>query len=70
MKNTILSLLLLFSTLVYSQELSLKGTVIKRETVLALGGATIKEVGSETGAIPVFDENFKFTLSIVDKIKV
>ena len=30
MKNTILSLLLLFSTLVYSQELSLKGTVIER----------------------------------------
>ena len=70
MKNTILSLLLLFSTLIYSQELSLKGTVIERETDLALGGATIQVVGSETGVITDFDGNFEITLSIGDKIKV
>ena len=70
MKNTILTLLLLLSTLVYSQELSLKGTVIERETDLALGGATIQVVGSETGVITDFDGNFEITLSIGDKIKV
>ena len=70
MKNTILTLILLFSTLVYSQELSLKGTVIERETNLPLGGATVQLVGSDTGVITGFDGDFEITLSIGDKIKV
>ena len=70
MKNTIFTLLLLLSTLVYSQELSLKGTVIERETDLALVGATIQVVGSDSGVITDFDGNFEIILSIGDKIKV
>ena len=70
MKNTILTLILLFSTLVYSQELSLKGTVIERETNLPLAGATVQLVGSDTGVITGFDGDFEITLSIGDKIKV
>jgi len=49
MKNIITTLLLLFSTLIYSQDLNLKGTVLEKDTNLALAGATIQIIGNESG---------------------
>ncbi len=70
MKNIITTLLLLFSTLIYSQDLNLKGIVLEKDTNLALGGATIQIIGNESGVVTDFDGNFEIKVTIGDKIKV
>ena len=70
MKNIITTLLLLFSTLIYSQDLNLKGTVLEKDTNLALAGATIQIIGNESGVVTDFDGNFEIKVTIGDKIKV
>ena len=70
MKNLITTLLLFFSTLIYSQDLNLKGKVLEKDTNLALAGATIQVIGNESGVVTDFDGNFEITLKIGDKIKV
>ena len=70
MKNIITTLLLLFSTLIYSQDLNLKGKVLEKDTNLALAGATIQVIGNESGVVTDFDGNFEIKVTIGDKIKV
>ena len=70
MKNIIITLLLLFSTLIYSQDLNLKGKVLEKDTNLALAGATIQVIGNESGVVTDFDGNFEIKVTIGDKIKV
>jgi len=70
MKNIITTLLLLFSTLIYSQDLNLRGTVLEKDTNLALAGATIQVIGNESGVVTDFDGNFEIKVTIGDKIKV
>ena len=70
MKNIITTLLLLFSTLIYSQDLNLKGKVLEKDTNLALAGATIQIIGNESGVVTDFDGNFEIKVTIGDKIKV
>ena len=70
MKNIIITLLLLFSTLIYSQDLNLKGKVLEKDTNLALAGATIQLIGNESGVVTDFDGNFEIKVTIGDKIKV
>jgi len=70
MKNIITILLLLFSTLIYSQDLNLKGKVLEKDTNLALAGATIQVIGNESGVVSDFDGNFEIKVTIGDKIKV
>ena len=70
MKNIIITLLLLFSTLIYSQDLNLKGKVLEKDTNLALAGATIQIIGNESGVVTDFDGNFEIKVTIGDKIKV
>ena len=70
MKNIITTLLLLFSTLIYGQDLNLKGTVLEKDTNLALAGATIQVIGKESGVVTDFDGNFEIKVTIGDKIKV
>jgi len=70
MKNIITTLLLLFSTLIYSQDLNLKGTVLEKDTNLALAGATIQVIGNDSGVVTDFDGNFEIKVTIGDKIKV
>ena len=70
MKNIITTLLLLFSTLIYSQDLNLKGKVLEKDTNLALAGATIQVIGNDSGVVTDFDGNFEIKVTIGDKIKV
>lgn len=70
MKNIITTLLLLFSTLIYSQDLNLKGKVFEKDTNLALAGATIQVIGNDSGVVTDFDGNFEINVTIGDKIKV
>ena len=70
MKNITTTLLLLFSTLIYSQDLNLKGTVLEKDTNLPLAGATIQVIGNESGVVTDFDGNFEINVTIGDKIKV
>ena len=70
MKNIIITLLLLFSTLIYSQDLNLKGKVLEKDTNLALAGATIQVIGNDSGVVTDFDGNFEIKVTIGDKIKV
>ena len=70
MKNITTTLLLLFSTLIYSQDLNLKGKVLEKDTNLALAGATIQVIGNESGVVTDFDGNFEIKVTIGDKIKV
>ena len=70
MKNITTTLLLLFSTLIYSQDLNLKGTVLEKDTNLVLAGATIQVIGNESGVVTDFDGNFEINVTIGDKIKV
>ena len=70
MKNIITTLLLLFSTLIYSQDLNLKGKVLEKDTNLALAGATIQVIGNDSGVVTDFDGNFEINVTIGDKIKV
>ena len=70
MKNIITTLLLLFSTLIYSQDLNLKGKVFEKDTNLALAGATIQVIGNDSGVVTDFDGNFEIKVTIGDKIKV
>ena len=70
MKNIIITLLLLFSTLIYSQDLNLKGKVLEKDTNLALAGATIQVIGNDSGVVTDFDGNYEIKVTIGDKIKV
>ena len=59
MKNILLILSILFSTILFSQELTLKGTVFEKDTDIALPGATIQVIGNDTGLVTDFDGNFE-----------
>jgi outer membrane receptor protein involved in Fe transport len=70
MKNLLLIFLIFFSTILFSQELTLKGTVFEKDTDLVLPGATIQVIGNDSGVVTDFDGNFEIILTIGDKIKV
>ena len=70
MKNLLLIFLIFFSTILYSQELTLKGTVFEKDTNLVLPGATIQVIGNDSGVVTDFDGNFEIILTIGNKIKV
>jgi len=70
MKNILFTLTILFSALLFSQDLTLKGTVFEKDTEIVLPGATVQVIGNDNGVITDFDGNFEIILSIGDKIKV
>ena len=70
MKKILLFTLFLFSTIIFSQDLNLKGVVLEKDTNLPLPGATVEIIGKELGVVTDFDGNFEITISIGDKIKV
>ena len=70
MKNILFTLTILFSAVLFSQDLTLKGTVFEKDTEIVLPGATVQVIGNDTGVITDFDGNFEIILSIGDKIKV
>ena len=70
MKNILFTLTILFSAVLFSQDLTLKGTVFEKDTEIVLPGATVQVIGKDTGVITDFDGNFEIILSIGDKIKV
>ena len=70
MKNILFTLTILFSAVLFSQDLTLKGTVFEKDTEIVLPGATVQVIGNDNGVITDFDGNFEIILSIGDKIKV
>ena len=47
MKKILLFTLFLFSTIIFSQDLNLKGVVLEKDTNLPLPGATVEIIGKE-----------------------
>ena len=70
MKKILFVLSILFSTILSSQDLTLKGTVFEKDSDITLPGATIQVIGNDTGVVTDFDGNFEIILTIGDKIKV
>ena len=70
MKKILFVLSILFSTILSSQDLTLKGTVFEKETDFVLPGASIQVIGTDNGVVTDFDGNFEIVLSIGDKIKI
>ena len=70
MKNILFALTILFSALLFSQDLTLKGTVFEKDTEIVLPGATVQVIGKDNGVITDFDGNFEIILAVGDKIKV
>ena len=70
MKNILFTLTILFSVVLFSQDLTLKGTVFEKDTEIVLPGATVQVIGKDNGVITDFDGNFEIILSVGDKIKV
>jgi TonB-linked SusC/RagA family outer membrane protein len=70
MKKIILIFSILFSSILFSQDLNLKGTVLEKDTNIVLPGATVQIVGKDTGVVTDFDGNFEIIVSIGDKIKI
>ena len=70
MKNTLLTISILFSITLYSQDLTLRGTVFEKDNNIVLAGATVQLVGTDSGVVTDFDGNFEIILSIGDKIKI
>lgn len=59
MKKILLVLSILFSTILSSQDLTLKGTVFEKETDFVLPGATVQVIGSDNGIVTDFDGNIE-----------
>ena len=70
MKKILLFSLFLFSTAIFSQDLSLNGIVLEKDTNFPLPGATVEIIGKEVGVVTDFDGNFEIIISVGDKIKV
>jgi len=70
MKKILLIFSILFSTILFSQDLNLKGTVFEKDTNLILPGATVQIVGKDIGVVTDFDGNFEIMITIGDKIRV
>ncbi len=70
MKKILLISSILFSTILFSQNLNLKGTVFEKDTNIALPGATVQIVGKDAGVVTDFDGNFEIMITIGDKIMV
>ena len=70
MKKILLIFSILFSTILFSQDLNLKGNVFEKDTNLILPGATVQIVGKDIGVVTDFDGNFEIMITIGDKIRV
>tara|TARA_A100001011_G_C14319609_1_gene849827 strand:+ start:1560 stop:4805 length:3246 start_codon:yes stop_codon:yes gene_type:complete len=70
MKKILLFILFVFPTIIFSQDLTLNGIVLEKDTNLPLPGATVQIIGKEVGVVTDFDGKFEITISIGDKIKV
>ncbi len=70
MKKILLFILFVFPTIIFSQDLTLNGIVLEKDTNLPLPGATVQIIGKELGVVTDFDGKFEITISIGDKIKV
>ena len=70
MKKILLIFSILFSTILFSQDLNLKGNVFEKDTNLILPGATVQIVGKDIGVVTDFDGNFEIMITIGYKIRV